>query len=176
MWVCSFIGAKRWISQKHLQVTFHHTFIIAHFSLLFYSNKMKFLHGEIILMTNKLNPLKLNSHYHNASRCSIMVTHNIYILYIQCKKSFYYYYQCYYFILFKCIIIYIVIVILFYIDLFFNCQHGNTVTNPASVVPPDRHQRSPSPEYWLLSPNSISHHPVPGLWLLVHLMLIYGTT
>ncbi len=50
------------------------------------------------------------------------------------------------------------------------------VKNPASVVPPDRHQRSPSPEYWLLSPNSISHHPVPGLWLLVHLMLIYGTT
>ncbi len=52
----------------------------------------------------------------------------------------------------------------------------NTVTNPASVVPPDRHQRSPSPDYWLLSPNSISHHSVPGLWLLVHLMLIYGTT
>ncbi len=50
------------------------------------------------------------------------------------------------------------------------------VTNLASVVPPDRHQRSPSPEYWLLSPNSISHHPVPGLWLLVHLMLIYGST
>ncbi len=50
------------------------------------------------------------------------------------------------------------------------------VTNLASVVPPDRHQRSPSPEYWLLSPNSISHHPVPGLWLLVHLMLIYGIT
>ncbi len=24
--------------------------------------------------------------------------------------------------------------------------------------------------------NSISHHPVPGLWLLVHLMLVYGTT
>ncbi len=49
------------------------------------------------------------------------------------------------------------------------------VTNPASVVPPDRHQKSPSPEYWLLSLNSISHHPVPGLWLLVHPMLIYGT-
>ncbi len=43
------------------------------------------------------------------------------------------------------------------------------------MVPPDRHQRSTSPEYWLLSPNSISPHPVPGLWFLVHLMLIYGT-
>ncbi len=43
---------------------------------------------------------------------------------------------------------------------------GVSVTNPASLVPTDHHQRSSSLEYWLLSPNSISHHPVPGLWLL----------
>ncbi len=99
VWMCSYVDAKRWISQKHLQVTFHHIFNIAHFSLLFYSNKMTFLHGDIILMTNKLNPLKLNYHYHNPSRCSIrvMITHKINILYIQCKKSFYYYYQYYFY-------------------------------------------------------------------------------
>ncbi len=43
---------------------------------------------------------------------------------------------------------------------------GVSVTNLASLVPTDHHQRSSSLEYWLLSPNSISHHPVPGLWLL----------
>ncbi len=58
-----------------------------------------------------------------------------------------------------------------------NKKHTHvSVMNPAYVVPPDCHQKSPSPEYRLLSPNYISHHPVPGLWLLVHMMLIYGTT
>ncbi len=45
---------------------------------------------------------------------------------------------------------------------FLESSTKTNVMNPASVVPPDHHQRSPSPEYRLITSNSISHHPAPG--------------